>query len=130
MNNPTVSIVCQQVFIILLLLYAYFFTDLYGLIHLIPFDLLILCLVQNVHTAFMRTVPSYARQTEVWADLLDKLGFKQIIFIHSSDQEGRAMLGKFQSRTESESKKVIQPLVNARFHLSLLVIFFLVITLW
>lgn len=62
--------------------------------------------MQNVHTAFMRTVPSYARQTEVWADLLDKLGFKQVIFIHSSDQEGRAMLGKFQSKTESENKKV------------------------
>jgi len=56
----------------------------------------------------MRTVPSYARQTEVWVDLLDKLGFKQIIFIHSSDQEGRAMLGKFQSKTESENRKVRQ----------------------
>jgi len=56
----------------------------------------------------MRTVPSYAEQTEVWADLLDKLGFKQIIFIHSSDQEGRAMLGKFQSKTESDNKKVGQ----------------------
>jgi len=54
----------------------------------------------------MRTVPSYARQTEVWADLLTVLGFQQIIFIHSSDQEGRAMLGKFQSKTESENKKV------------------------
>jgi len=64
--------------------------------------------IQNVHTAFMRTVPSYARQTEVWADLLDKLGFKLVIFIHSSDQEGRAMLGKFQSKTESENKKVGQ----------------------
>ena len=63
-------------------------------------------LVQNVHTAFMRTVPSYARQTEVWAHLLDKLSFTQIIFIHSSDQEGRAMLGKFQSKTESENKEV------------------------
>ena len=58
----------------------------------------------------MRTVPSYAEQTEVWADLLDKLGFKQIIFIHSSDQEGRAMLGKFQSKTESDSKKVVAQL--------------------
>ena len=54
----------------------------------------------------MRTVPSYARQTEVWADLLSTLGFKQVIFIHSSDQEGRAMLGKFQSKTESENRKV------------------------
>jgi len=59
----------------------------------------------------MRTVPSYARQTEVWADLLSMLGFKQIIFIHSSDQEGRAMLGKFQSKTESENRKVGQLLI-------------------
>jgi len=65
----------------------------------------------------MRTVPSYARQTEVWADLLDKLGFKQIIFIHSSDQEGRAMLGKFQSKTESENNKVTQLLILKMFSL-------------
>jgi ionotropic glutamate receptor NMDA 1 len=54
----------------------------------------------------MRTVPSYAKQSEIWADLLDSLGFKHVIFIHSSDQEGRAMLGKFQSKTDSESKKI------------------------
>jgi len=54
----------------------------------------------------MRTVPSHARQTEVWTELLAKLGFKQVIFIHSSDQEGRAMLGKFQSKTESDNSKV------------------------
>jgi ABC-type branched-subunit amino acid transport system substrate-binding protein len=54
----------------------------------------------------MRTVPSYAKQTEIWAELLEELGFKHVIFIHSSDQEGRAMLGKFQSKTESDSKKV------------------------
>ena len=65
----------------------------------------------------MRTVPSYARQTEVWADLLDKLGFKQIIFIHSSDQEGRAMLGKFQGKTESENRKVEQSHIFVTVHL-------------
>lgn len=64
---------------------------------------------QNVHTSFMRTVPSYAKQTEIWAELLEELGFKNVIFIHSSDQEGRAMLGKFQSKTESDSKKVGYP---------------------
>ena len=54
----------------------------------------------------MRTVPSYAKQTEIWAELLEELGFKHVIFIHSSDQEGRAMLGKFQSKIESNSKTV------------------------
>ena len=55
----------------------------------------------------MRTVPSFAKQTEVWRLLLLELGFKHVIFIHSSDQEGRAMLGKFQSRAESSGIKVV-----------------------
>ena len=51
----------------------------------------------------MRTVSSYSEQTEIWAELLDYFSFKRVIFVHSSDQEGRAMLGKFQSKTEADA---------------------------
>lgn len=61
---------------------------------------------QNVHSSFMRTVPPYSSQAEVWVALVKYFGFKRVIFIHSSDQEGRAVLGKFQSRSETEDIEV------------------------
>ena len=63
-------------------------------------------MLQNVHSAFMRTVPPYSEQAEVWAELMDHWKFKSVIFIHSSDQEGRAILGKFQSKAEAKDIEV------------------------
>lgn len=61
---------------------------------------------QNVHCSFMRTVPPYSDQAEAWAELMKFFAFKRIIIIHSSDQEGRAMLGKFQSKAETKDIEV------------------------
>ena len=62
--------------------------------------------LQNVHSLFLRTVPPYSQQAEVWVSMLKHFDFHQVIFIHSSDQEGRAMLGQFQSKAETEDIEV------------------------
>ena len=56
---------------------------------------------QNIHGSFMRTVAPYADQTKVWARLLDHWQFRSVVMIHSSDAEGRAMLGGIQGAAES-----------------------------
>ena len=54
----------------------------------------------------MRTVAPYSEQAEIWIDMLKSFEFKQVIFIHSSDQEGRAMLGTFLSKAEHNDAEV------------------------
>ena len=54
----------------------------------------------------MRTVAPFSEQAVIWDEVLKYFEFKQIIFIHSSDQEGRAMLGKFQARIEMNDNEV------------------------
>ncbi|ELU12705.1 hypothetical protein CAPTEDRAFT_179176 [Capitella teleta] len=61
---------------------------------------------KNVHSSFMRTVPPYSDQAEAWAELMKFFEFKRVILIHSSDQEGRAMLGKFQSKAETKDIEI------------------------
>lgn len=59
------------------------------------------CLFQNIHVSFLRTVPPYSHQADVWVELLKHLGYRKVIFIHSSDTDGRALLGRFQSKSQS-----------------------------
>ena len=61
---------------------------------------------KNVHTSFMRTVAPYSDQASVWVDVVSRFQWKKIIFIHSSDEEGRAMLGKFQNKAEDRGIEV------------------------
>jgi ABC-type branched-chain amino acid transport systems, periplasmic component len=56
---------------------------------------------QNIHVSFLRTVPPYSHQADVWVELLKHLGYRKVIFIHSSDTDGRALLGRFQSTSQS-----------------------------
>lgn len=58
-------------------------------------------LFQNIHVSFLRTVPPYSHQADVWVELLKHLGYRKVIFIHSSDTDGRALLGRFQSTSQS-----------------------------
>jgi len=54
----------------------------------------------------MRTVPPYFQQAEVWVELLTHFGWRQVIFIHGMDEEGRAILSRFQALAEQEEIKV------------------------
>ena len=50
-----------------------------------------------MHSLFTRTMAPYFHQAKVWLSMLEELKYSRVIFLHSSDEEGRAMLGSFQS---------------------------------
>lgn len=56
---------------------------------------------KNIHVSFLRTVPPYSHQADVWVDLLKHFNYMKVIFIHSSDTDGRALLGRFQTTSQS-----------------------------
>ena len=68
--------------------------------------MIVLLYSQNVHTSFMRTVAPYSDQASVWVDMVKHFQWKKVIFMHSSDEEGRAMLGRFQSKAEERGIEV------------------------
>ncbi|XP_012278038.1 glutamate [NMDA] receptor subunit 1 [Orussus abietinus] len=56
---------------------------------------------KNIHVSFLRTVPPYSHQADVWIELLKHFNYMKVIFIHSSDTDGRALLGRFQTTSQS-----------------------------
>ncbi|CAB3376005.1 Hypothetical predicted protein [Cloeon dipterum] len=61
---------------------------------------------KNIHVSFLRTVPPYSHQADVWVELLNHYAFIKVIFIHSSDTDGRALLGRFQTASQSSEDDV------------------------
>ncbi|XP_034243421.1 glutamate [NMDA] receptor subunit 1 isoform X2 [Thrips palmi] len=61
---------------------------------------------KNIHVSFLRTVPPYSHQADVWVELLKHFNYMKVIFIHSSDTDGRALLGRFQSTSQSQQDDV------------------------
>ncbi|XP_028966612.1 glutamate [NMDA] receptor subunit 1 [Galendromus occidentalis] len=61
---------------------------------------------KNLHKTFLRTVPPYSHQADVWIKLLRHLGYSSIVFIHSSDNDGRATLGRFHNVAAREKNVV------------------------
>ncbi|XP_060065200.1 glutamate receptor ionotropic, NMDA 1-like isoform X2 [Ylistrum balloti] len=57
---------------------------------------------KNVHPTFLRTVPPYFHQADAWLKMLTNFGWKQVIFIHSMDEEGRMILSRFKWLAEKE----------------------------
>ncbi|XP_031786058.1 glutamate [NMDA] receptor subunit 1 isoform X5 [Nasonia vitripennis] len=55
---------------------------------------------KNIHVSFLRTVPPYSHQADVWVELLKYFNYMKVIFIHSSDTDGRSLLGRFQSTSQ------------------------------
>ena len=39
---------------------------------------------QNIHVSFLRTVPPYSHQANVWVEMLKQFKYRQLVFIHSS----------------------------------------------
>uniref|UniRef100_A0A7R8VNK8 Glutamate [NMDA] receptor subunit 1 n=1 Tax=Timema douglasi TaxID=61478 RepID=A0A7R8VNK8_TIMDO len=56
---------------------------------------------KNIHVSFLRTVPPYSHQADVWVELLKHLKYMKIVFIHSSDTDGRGLLGRFQTASQN-----------------------------
>uniref|UniRef100_T1J761 Glutamate [NMDA] receptor subunit 1 n=1 Tax=Strigamia maritima TaxID=126957 RepID=T1J761_STRMM len=50
---------------------------------------------KNIHVSFLRTVPPYSHQADVWVELLTYFQYRKVIFIHSSDADGNGLLGRF-----------------------------------
>lgn len=63
----------------------------------------------------MRTVPPYSHQADVWVELLKYFNYKKVIFIHSSDTDGRAILGRFQTTSQ-----ILEDDVEIKIQVSLL----------
>ncbi|KAK9498451.1 hypothetical protein O3M35_003086 [Rhynocoris fuscipes] len=61
---------------------------------------------KNIHVSFLRTVPPYSHQADVWVDILKHFNYLKVIFIHSSDTDGRAILGRFQTTSQSHEDDV------------------------
>lgn len=77
--------------------------------------------LQNIHVSFLRTVPPYSHQADVWVEVLKHFKYKKVIFIHSSDTDGRALLGRFQTTSQSleddvEIKVQVRKLHCSRAH--------------
>ncbi|XP_056014065.1 glutamate receptor ionotropic, NMDA 1-like isoform X4 [Ostrea edulis] len=63
----------------------------------------------TVHKTFLRTVPPYFHQADVWLKMLQYFEWNQVVFIHSMDIEGRMILNRFQSNSDEISiEKVIK----------------------
>ena len=54
----------------------------------------------------MRTVAPYSDQAAVWVDLVAHFEWKTVVFMHSSDEEGRALLGRFQNFADGRGIEV------------------------
>ncbi|KAF2361090.1 Receptor ligand binding region [Trinorchestia longiramus] len=56
---------------------------------------------KNIHVSFLRTVPPYSHQADVWVELVKTFQYSQVIFVHSSDTDGRALLGRFRNNAQN-----------------------------
>ncbi|XP_059153871.1 glutamate receptor ionotropic, NMDA 1-like isoform X2 [Physella acuta] len=60
----------------------------------------------NVHKMFLRTVPPYSHQADVWVEIVSNLTWHKVIFLYSADEEGRAILSRFQTLAEKKNIRI------------------------
>lgn len=61
---------------------------------------------KNLHGSFLRTIPPYSHQADVWIEMLKELDYTSVVFIHSSDNDGRSTLSRFQNMADGAKVKV------------------------
>uniref|UniRef100_A0A6P6Y478 Glutamate [NMDA] receptor subunit 1-like n=1 Tax=Dermatophagoides pteronyssinus TaxID=6956 RepID=A0A6P6Y478_DERPT len=61
---------------------------------------------KNLHPFFLRTLPPYSHQADVWIQMLLYLDYKNVVIIHSSDSDGRATLNRFQNLADISHIKI------------------------
>lgn len=62
--------------------------------------------MQSIHLSFLRTVPPYSHQAQVWFDLMREFRWNHIILIVSDDHEGRAAQKRLETLLEERETKV------------------------
>ena len=70
-------------------------------------------LFQSIHESFLRTVPSYSDQANVWLGLLNYFGWFKVILVTSNDQDSRMIATRFTGLAERSGIKVIECLICA-----------------
>ncbi|XP_042193503.1 glutamate receptor ionotropic, NMDA 1a isoform X6 [Callorhinchus milii] len=66
---------------------------------------------KSIHLSFLRTVPPYSHQAQVWFEMMRIFKWGHIILIVSNDHEGRAAQKKLETlleERESKAEKVLQ----------------------
>ncbi|XP_059850352.1 glutamate receptor ionotropic, NMDA 1-like [Hypanus sabinus] len=66
---------------------------------------------KSIHLSFLRTVPPYSHQAQVWFELMRRFRWGHIILVVSNDHEGRAAQKKLETlleEKESKAEKVLQ----------------------
>uniref|UniRef100_A0A3P8WNV5 Receptor ligand binding region domain-containing protein n=1 Tax=Cynoglossus semilaevis TaxID=244447 RepID=A0A3P8WNV5_CYNSE len=61
---------------------------------------------KSIHLSFLRTVPPYSHQANVWFDLMREFRWNHIILIVSDDHEGRAAQKRLETLLEEKETKV------------------------
>uniref|UniRef100_A0A3Q3X9H8 Glutamate receptor n=1 Tax=Mola mola TaxID=94237 RepID=A0A3Q3X9H8_MOLML len=61
---------------------------------------------KSIHLSFLRTVPPYSHQAQVWFDLMREFRWNHIILIVSDDHEGRAAQKRLETLLEERETKV------------------------
>ncbi|XP_046911606.2 LOW QUALITY PROTEIN: glutamate [NMDA] receptor subunit 1 [Dermatophagoides farinae] len=61
---------------------------------------------KNLHPFFLRTLPPFSHQADVWIKMLLYLDYKNVVIIHSSDSDGRATLNRFQNLADASHIKI------------------------
>ena len=51
---------------------------------------------KHVYPTYLRTVPPYSHQVDVWIEILKELDYRFVVFIHSADYDGRSSFSRFE----------------------------------
>nr|VZI52622.1 unnamed protein product [Spirometra erinaceieuropaei] len=58
------------------------------------------------HSSFLRTVPPYSQEAQVWLELIVHFGWHEIVLIHSDGQEAKALLSQLESQEQAKAFKI------------------------
>ncbi|NWY69540.1 NMDZ1 protein, partial [Erithacus rubecula] len=61
---------------------------------------------KSIHLSFLRTVPPYSHQANVWFEMMRVFNWNHVILIVSDDHEGRAAQKKLETLLEEKESKV------------------------
>lgn len=61
---------------------------------------------KSIHESFLRTVPSYSDQANVWLGLLNYFGWTKVILLTSNDQDSRMIATRFTGLAERNDIKI------------------------
>lgn len=60
----------------------------------------------HMHSVYLRTVPPYSHQVDVWIEMLNTLNYSHVVFIHGADYGGRTTFIRFQGLAEKSGIQI------------------------